>query len=235
MDSRKILLIDEQPGSRNLVVLVLSRLGYTIEAVPAMAEASDRLAATPYDLILLSATLGDLAGADAVRAVRTQAARAAPVLVIGIGDGEARRSCLEAGAQGYLRRPIEIEPLLRWIKATMTAKAVKAPAGEPDDPILDLGHLCGFTDGDVQLERELAALYLSSAELYLERMDEALRTGDTWSASAHALKGASTNLGARRVARLALDAERSPPSETQLAAIRHALEEVRRFFADRQA
>lgn len=234
MDTRKILLVDEQAGSRNLVVLVLSRLGYTVEAVPAMRGASERLAATRYDLVLLSATLGDVPGPDAVRLVRRHSGRAPPVLVIGVGDGEARRTCLEAGAQGYLRRPIEIDPLLRWIKATMAAKAVETEAEDPDDPVVDLGHLCGFTDGDVQLERELAALYLSSADLYLARMDEALRTGDTWATTAHALKGASNNLGARRVAHLALDAERSPPSETQLAAIRHALEEVRRFFASRQ-
>lgn len=234
MDTRKILLVDEQAGSRNLVVLVLSRLGYAVEAVPAMREASERLAARPYDLVLLSATLGDVSGAEAVRLVRTQSALRPPILVIGVGDGEARRTCLEAGAQGWLRRPIEIDPLLRWIKATMAAKTVETRAEGPDDPVVDVEHLCGFTDGDVQLERELAALYLSSADLYLARMDEALRTGDTWAASAHALKGASNNLGARRVAQLALDAERAPPSETQLASIRHAVEQVRRFFASRQ-
>lgn len=234
MDNRKILLVDEQPGSRNLVVLVLSRLGYAIEAVSAMRDATERLAAAPYDLILLSTTLGDVVGAEAVHHVQMQSERRPPILVIGVGDGEARRTCLEAGAQGYLRRPIEIEPLLRWIKATMAAKAVDSRAEEPDDPIVDLAHLGGFTDGDLQLERELAALYLSSADLYLARMAEALETGDTWAPSAHALKGASNNLGARRVADLALDAERSPPSETRLASIRQAVEEVRRFFADRQ-
>lgn len=234
MDSRRILLLDEQAGSRHLVVLVLSRLGYRVEAVRTMGEVCGRLATSSYDLILLSATLGDVPGPDAVRQIRAHAARPVPVLVIGVGDGEVRTACLEAGAQGYLRRPIEIEALLRWMKATMAGKAVEPRAEQPDEPIVDLGHLCGFTDGDVQLERELAALYLSSADLYLARMDEALRTGDTWAASAHALKGASNNLGARRVAQLALDAERSPPSETQLASIRHAIEEVRRFFADRQ-
>ena len=234
MDGRKILLVDEQAGSRNLVVLVLSRLGYTIEAVSALHGASERLAATTYDLILLSTTLGDVVGAEAVHHVQVQSERRTPILVIGVSDGQARRTCLEAGAQGYLRRPIEIEPLLRWIKTTMAAKAVDARAEEAGDPVLDLGHLSGFTDGDGQLERELAALYLSSADLYLAQMDEALETGDTWAPSAHALKGASNNLGARRVAELALDAERSPPSETRLASIRHAIEEVRRFFADRQ-
>lgn len=102
------------------------------------------------------------------------------------------------------------------------------------EPAVDLDHLCGFTGGDLQLEGELAALYLSSAGVYLERMAGALRTGGDWRQTAHALKGASANLGARRVAALALQAERSPPSPAQLEALGQALKEVRAYFAARQ-
>jgi HPt (histidine-containing phosphotransfer) domain-containing protein len=49
----------------------------------------------------------------------------------------------------------------------------------------------------------------------------------------HALKGASANLGARRLATLARLAEASAPDRAQLDAIVHALEEVRALFARR--
>jgi hypothetical protein len=58
-------------------------------------------------------------------------------------------------------------------------------------------------------------------------MSEALETGEGWSATAHALKGGSANLGARRVMALALAAERMPADTDQLAALRSAIEEVR--------
>ena len=97
------------------------------------------------------------------------------------------------------------------------------------EPVIDVDHLFGFTDGDLQLEGELLALFLSSAEVYLATMGEALRAGDSWTATAHALKGASANLGARRVMALAQAAERSPPSPGQLDALRQAVDEVRVF------
>jgi HPt (histidine-containing phosphotransfer) domain-containing protein len=97
------------------------------------------------------------------------------------------------------------------------------------DPVIDLEHLSGFTDGDQQLEDEILALFISSAEVYLARMGEALHTGQSWTRVAHALKGASANLGARRVMKLALAAEHSLPSAAQLDAIHVAIEEVRRF------
>jgi HPt (histidine-containing phosphotransfer) domain-containing protein len=92
-----------------------------------------------------------------------------------------------------------------------------------------------FTDGDAQLERELSSLYLSTATLYLDEMRASLTNAEEWRRTAHALKGASGNIGAVEVARLAAEAERSDPAPDRLAGLEDALEEVRRFFRDRGA
>jgi HPt (histidine-containing phosphotransfer) domain-containing protein len=102
-------------------------------------------------------------------------------------------------------------------------------------PIIDLEHLASFTGGDRALEDEIAALYLSSARVYLEQMQEALAKGESWRSPAHALKGASSNLGARRVGSLALAAEQSSPSAVRLDPLRAAIEDVSAFFANRPA
>jgi|Tabmets5t2r1_1033131.scaffolds.fasta_scaffold107029_1 HPt (histidine-containing phosphotransfer) domain-containing protein len=113
---------------------------------------------------------------------------------------------------------------------TTAPKPSEAPVTEP---VLDLDHLRGFTEDDPQLERELSTLFLATAEMYLQQMQEALTAGRPWSAIAHALKGASANLGARRLAALALLAEGSEPDRAQLDAIGRAVEEVRALFAQR--
>jgi len=99
---------------------------------------------------------------------------------------------------------------------------------------MDLPHLDGFTAGDQQLERELAVLFLSTAESYLGRMSQALAAGESWAGAAHALKGASANLGARRLAALARLAEQSKGDTTTLDEVRRALGEVRDFFEARE-
>ena len=116
----------------------------------------------------------------------------------------------------------------------MEASLPAASSVPGDLPVVDLDRLRTFTDGDHALETELADLFLTTAAGYLARMEEAVTDQQPWTAEAHALKGASGNLGARRVAALARDAEFSPPSSSGLAALRTAVEEVRRFFADRK-
>lgn len=100
--------------------------------------------------------------------------------------------------------------------------------------IIDGVHLASFTEGDAVLEEELAELFVSTAHGYLKRMKEALREERPWSAEAHALKGASSNLGAKRLAALARKAELIPPSADQIDAINQAIGEVETFFSGRK-
>jgi HPt (histidine-containing phosphotransfer) domain-containing protein len=101
--------------------------------------------------------------------------------------------------------------------------------------VVDEIRLVSFTEGDSALEDELADLFVDTARGYLRRMQEALSQERGWSAEAHALKGASANLGAQRMAALARQAEFSPPSSDLIEAIEAALADVRAFFADRQS
>ncbi len=99
--------------------------------------------------------------------------------------------------------------------------------------IIDEDHLASFTEGDATLEDELAELFVNTARGYLKRMREAVREERAWSAEAHALKGASANLGAKRVAALARQAEFMPPSDEQIDAINEAIDDVAAHFSNR--
>jgi HPt (histidine-containing phosphotransfer) domain-containing protein len=101
--------------------------------------------------------------------------------------------------------------------------------------VVDVDHLSAFTDGDSDLEAELFDLYQNTAERYLKGMETALGQSQAWSAEAHALKGASANLGACRVAALAKAAEFEAPSPARLEVLRIAVDDVTAFFAEQRA
>src|SRR5919106_1319272 len=68
------------------------------------------------------------------------------------------------------------------------------PGEAPTEPVLDLDHLRSFTEDDPQLERELSTLFLATAEMYLQQMEEALTGGRPWSPIAHSSRRSSTRL-----------------------------------------
>ena len=99
--------------------------------------------------------------------------------------------------------------------------------------VLDAARIDDMTDRDRQLENELASLYVSTAQRYVEQMAQCLEQGVEWSAPAHALKGASANLGAPRMRDLALAAETSAPTPDLLRSLESGLEDVRRALVGR--
>jgi CheY-like chemotaxis protein/HPt (histidine-containing phosphotransfer) domain-containing protein len=230
----RILVAEEQAAARDLIKLVLGRLHYRIEAVTSGGSALALAQHDPADLILLSTTLPDMPEASLIGAFRqVSGLESVPIVAICHGGPEVRQACVAAGAAACLSRPLEIERLLRLIERLVRPRA--RPGAAAEEPVLDLEHLRQFTDGDPQLEGELATLFLSTVGVYLRDMREALQEGRAWTSIAHAIKGASANLGARRIATLALVAERSQPSRAQLEAIESAVDDIRGFFLGRVA
>lgn len=228
----RILLAEEQAAVCDLVKLVLGRLNYRIESVASGSGALAKAQSESVDLVLVSTTLPDMPGVSLIGAMRElPGIDGVPIVAIYPTGQEVRQACMAAGAAACLSRPLEIERLLRLIER-LVRRQPDAPAHEP---VVDLQHLHQFTDGDPQLEGELSALFLSTTEVYLRDMHDALQGGRPWTPIAHALKGASANLGARRIAKLARGAERSEPSRSQLEAIERAVDEVRMFFDRRGA
>lgn len=93
--------------------------------------------------------------------------------------------------------------------------------------ILDRSALDQFTLGDRALEAELLGTLLTTADRYVAQMHRSATDPDTFKRAAHALKGASAGIGARRLADRAAQAERAGPDAALVAAVTAELSALR--------
>lgn len=236
---RRLLIVGDPALSRGLMRMVLSRLGYVVSVVGSGTEALVMRAHTRFALALVAARLPDMPGVALARHL-AEAAPAVAVPVLMFGDALDRPSVLRDGAptglSGFLVKPISIGRLVGAVKALTDGRGPPASAAEiamPPEAPLDLARLREFTDGDRQLERELATLYVETAAVYIGQMREALDDPIAWSRAAHALKGASVNIGAVELAETAARAERSEPNPALLDELAGQLVAVRSFLSAR--
>ena len=114
----KILFIDDNPDARDLIALLLRRVGY--EAIPSSDGESGLEAAhrEKPDLILLDIVLPDTDGYQVLEALRASTeTRGIPVILIsGIAQSREKAKALRAGAESYLERPFHPQELLDQIK-----------------------------------------------------------------------------------------------------------------------
>ena len=113
----KILLADDQPGSRELIGAVLANAGYEVVEAVNGVEALERAREIDPILILLDLQMPQLDGFGVIRALRAEARFAAtPVVAITAsamhGD---REKALDMGFTSYLTKPIRLPELRKEI------------------------------------------------------------------------------------------------------------------------
>jgi DNA-binding response OmpR family regulator len=238
--ARRLLIVGEPGPGRDLVRTVLGRLDYLVTCVARGDAALQAGLRGRFALALVALKLPDMPAFALVRRLRQREDRAPRPALVMFGDAadpEAmRRQCREAGADAFLQKPIAIGRLVATVRLLTSRDAVDRATGAPMGLCavpLDFDHLRGFTGGDEQLERELISLFLATATLYVAELQLALEQGRDWSASAHALKGASAGIGALELARLAEQVEHAPPSAQALRALVASLDTLRDFVGQR--
>ena len=113
----KILVVEDQERLGRFLQQGLSECAYTVNWVRTCAAASDALAETGYDVIVLDLGLPDGDGLDLLHSWRKSGFKE-PVLILSARDGvQDRVKGLDLGADDYLPKPFSLEELLARVRS----------------------------------------------------------------------------------------------------------------------
>ena len=220
--SGRVLLAEDNPVNQRVATAMLERLGYVVDVVTNGQEAVDAAGARQYRAILMDCQMPVLDGYEATAAIRLLPGEARKVPIVAVTASAMtsdERRCLAAGMDDYVPKPLRLDALARvlalWAPDTTADDAVapspavadskgEAPARAVLDPdVIDrLDRLGAFSGSD--LTGEVSSLFLYDAEIRLIALQVALAGDDAAGVvdSAHALSGASANVGAAGLAGL---------------------------------
>ena len=164
----KILMVDDDPGIRDVVSDFLGRHGYKVETAADAGEMERALERGPVDLIVLDVMLPGEDGLAICRRL-TGSEVAPPIIMLSaMGEDTDRIVGLELGADDYLAKPCNPRELLARVRAVLRRAEQRGAAGA-------LGAGCEFAGWRLDLvRRELRSpagvvVNLSSGEFSLLR------------------------------------------------------------------
>lgn len=140
MESRKILVVDDDPELTELLCRYLGEQGYAVRTAADGAQMHAQLAADTPDLLILDIMLPGEDGLTLCRNLR--AASRLPILMLTArGDDMDRIVGLEMGADDYLPKPFNPRELLARIRSIMRRSALNEPQTPPARSL----HFAGWT------------------------------------------------------------------------------------------
>jgi PAS domain S-box-containing protein len=223
----EVLVADDNAVNQQLALALLKKMGYRADVATNGAEVLEALARRPYDVVLMDVEMPVMDGLEASRRINQEWPAGQRPRIIAMtanamqGD---RETCLAAGMDDYLSKPIRREELAVALAAA-EARAVSgedsATADEMDDlgPV-DLAELEAAV-GDPTFVRELISTFLKDAPGLVGELRSSFEQGDLEELrrAAHTLKSNGRTFGATRLAALSEELELSAQTGTPVGAV----------------
>ncbi len=211
----RLLLAEDNAVNQRLAVGVLEKRGHHVVVVGNGREALAALDRESFDAVLMDVQMPEMDGFEATAAIR---ARESPIgvhtpiiaMTAHAMKGD-RERCLAEGMDSYVSKPLRPQELFdvleQLVPATTLDPAATGSAAEPAAPLpsFDLASALERVDGDVELMKELAGLFLDDCPQRMAEIQQAILRRDTTGlrTSAHTLRGSVANFGAPAAAEAA--------------------------------
>ena len=260
LQGARVLVVEDNPFNQQLATELLEDAGVNVIVANNGREALERLAAEqPFDIVLMDVQMPEMDGYEATRRIRgvPEMAGLRVIAMTANATREDRESCMAAGMDDFLTKPIEPKrlyiELAKWLPTrpvtAIAASSLKHPPGVEKlttrmGPVaIDLTILAQNVKNDKAKVRKFAHKFIEMARTNLAEMDDAQARRDLAQLGGlgHKLKSSASTVGALVFADLckALEAAGKsgdwPHAELVLPQLHQLLEEISRQVAEELA
>ncbi len=155
MNKNLILVVEDDPSVRNLIVATLKANDYKYIVADNGESAVANAASHNPDIVLLDLGLPDIDGIEVIKRIRSWSNM--PIVVISArSEDDDKISALDAGADDYVTKPFSVAELLARVR--VMKRRIDATAGSEQSV---------FVNGDLRIDFAAGSAYLGNAELHL--------------------------------------------------------------------
>jgi two-component system response regulator HydG len=120
-----VLVVDDEPDTALLAADGLSALGYHVEAVTSGAEALERLAARPFDIVVTDVKMAPMNGIELCQILRERFPDVVPIVMTGAASLDTAVAAIRAGAYDFVTKPLRLDPLAIAVERAAESQSLR--------------------------------------------------------------------------------------------------------------
>ena len=113
---KKVLVVDDEPGLRQSLGLLLTDAGYTVTAEQNGRRALERATSEPFDLVLCDVRMPEMDGLTFLRNYRERGGSALVIMMSAYGGEDAAIAAMKEGAYDYLPKPFRPDEVVLTLR-----------------------------------------------------------------------------------------------------------------------
>jgi len=212
-----ILLAEDNLTNQLVAKTLLRKMGYRVDVVSNGLEALQALALTNYDLVLMDCQMPLMDGFEATRTIRKGGASVlnsrVPIVAMTANAMQGDREiCIASGMNEYLAKPVmprDLEDVLARCFGNTEVKSTEIIDVDNKDEVFAEAEFMGRIAGDQEIALAVVQGFNDDIPLRVQDIAQSIADLDfkAIQLAAHAIKGASANIGAKLMSTAARDLE----------------------------
>ncbi|MGC8915747.1 MAG: sigma-54-dependent transcriptional regulator [Thermoanaerobaculum sp.] len=146
-----VLVVDDEPGIRELLSQILADEGFAVTVVASGEEALAAVSREVFDLVLLDVRLPGMDGLEVLRQLKAAGKTLPVVMISGHATVEQAAQAVREGAADFLEKPLGLERVLVTVNNVLERARLAARLQEEEEEV----ELTGISPAIVELRRQI--------------------------------------------------------------------------------
>jgi len=109
--SAQILVVDDEPGMREFLKIMLEKMGFQAQATESGEEAIKRIEQARFDLVLCDLKLPKLSGMEVLRKSKELNPEVPVIIITAFGSADSAVEAMKLGAYDYITKPFKVDEI----------------------------------------------------------------------------------------------------------------------------
>jgi two-component system, NtrC family, response regulator AtoC len=164
----RLLVIDDDAVTRELLTEVLQDEGYTVEACASGKAALERARRHTFDLAVTDVRMPEMDGIAVTQALKANQPSLQVIVMTAFGSVETAVEAIRHGAFDYVSKPMNLDEIKTTVRRALSERTMSDTAGDGVPPIVDTSVVVGRSPAMVEVYRTVARVATSRSTVLIE-------------------------------------------------------------------